>query len=106
MPYIKQYERGQYDRLIQEVVDALTRSGGVKPNVGHINYVLSSILWKMFDLNPRYETANDLAGVLTCVQAEFQRRKVAPYEDKKIEENGDIDHETNPTPRASLRQAV
>jgi len=29
-------------------------------------------------------------GVLECIKQEFYRRAVAPYEDKKKEENGDV----------------
>jgi len=32
-----------------------------------------------------------MIGVLECVKQEFYRRKVAPYEDIKIIENGDIE---------------
>ena len=30
-------------------------------------------------------------GVLSCVGAEFYRRVIAPYEDKKIIQNGDVE---------------
>jgi hypothetical protein len=33
---------------------------------------------------------NDVVGALDGAKAEFQRRVVAPYEDKKIRENGDV----------------
>jgi len=29
-------------------------------------------------------------GVLECVKQEFYRRRAVPYEEEKIEENGDI----------------
>ncbi len=37
-----------------------------------------------------YQNCNDVMGALTGAQLEFYRRTVAPYEDKKIEENGDV----------------
>jgi hypothetical protein len=37
-----------------------------------------------------YQTLNDVVGALESAKAEFQRRVVAPYEDKKIRENGDV----------------
>lgn len=37
-----------------------------------------------------YQHCNDIMGALAGAQMEFYRRTVAPYEDKKIEENGDV----------------
>jgi hypothetical protein len=37
-----------------------------------------------------YKSINDVIGVLECVKQEFYRRIAVPYEDKKIEQNGDI----------------
>lgn len=90
MPYIKKEDRPQYDPYIQDVVNALTAGGKVKFDVGHLNYVLSGIVWKLFDSDKKYKTANDLSGVLSCVDKEFYRRKVVAYENLKIDENGDI----------------
>jgi len=90
MPYIKQEDRKKYDGLVEDIVDVLTEHGFKPADVGHANYVISSIIWKLFDQNKRYKTANDLAGVLSCVDKEFYRRKVVPYEDEKIKENGDL----------------
>lgn len=35
-------------------------------------------------------TQIQILGVLSCVQQEFYRRVVAPYEDQKCRENGDV----------------
>lgn len=40
--------------------------------------------------HPTYHTRISIYGMLCGVAAEFYRRHVAPYEDKKIEENGDV----------------
>ena len=37
-----------------------------------------------------YQTMNDIMGALAGAQIEFYRRKVAPYEDTKIKDNGDV----------------
>ena len=37
-----------------------------------------------------YQTCNDVMGALEGAKAEFYRRVVGPYEDQKIEENGDV----------------
>lgn len=90
MPYIKELHREKYKGPVQDIIDELTDHGYKPFEAGDLNYVISSIVWKLFDSNKKYKTANDLSGVLTNVQAEFYRRKVAPYEDEKIKENGDI----------------
>lgn len=38
----------------------------------------------------RYATCNDVLGALDGASREFYRRIVAPYEDKKIVDNGDV----------------
>ena len=37
-----------------------------------------------------YATINDIIGALEGAKMEFYRRVVAPYEDEKIKENGDV----------------
>jgi hypothetical protein len=58
--------------------------------VGEVNYVISSIIWELFKYKRSYTIGNNLIGVLECVKQEFYRRQLAPYEDKKIKENGDL----------------
>jgi hypothetical protein len=37
-----------------------------------------------------YKHINEIIGVLECAKQEFYRRVAAPYEDTKIQENGDV----------------
>jgi hypothetical protein len=37
-----------------------------------------------------YQTINDIIGALEGAKLEFYARVVRPYEDKKIQENGDV----------------
>ena len=57
---------------------------------GNLNYVISSLVVKAFAGNRRYAEANKLMGVLSSVAAEFYRMDVAPYEDEKRLEQGDV----------------
>lgn len=60
-------------------------------NVGELNYVLTTIANDYFQRNGmNYRAVNDVVGALRCAEAEFYRRVAAPYEDKKIEANGDV----------------
>jgi hypothetical protein len=90
MPYIQQDERKRYDKDIINLVENLVDHRRGEASVGEVNYVISSIIWELFECRKSYTTANNLMGVLECVKQEFYRKQVAPYEDKKIKENGDI----------------
>jgi hypothetical protein len=92
MPYIKQASRDIYDKEIAELVEKLTDYGAnTPPNVGHLNYVISKLVWGIFEKNgPSYTLGNNMIGALECVKQEFYRRQLASYEDLKIVENGDI----------------
>ena len=92
MPYIKAVKRPKYDKLTKQLVDTLLGAGKVENNAeaGDLNYVLSSIIWSLWETCPKYENGNMIVGALECAKAEFIRRKLTPYEDKKIGENGDL----------------
>lgn len=87
MPYINRIARRKYDQTINDLLDIL-RANHVTP--GDINYVFSSIVWRLFDSNKSYTTGNELIGVLECVKQEFYRKKLAIYEDIKEKENGSL----------------
>ena len=81
MPYIKQEMRDQFnDGLIT-----------LPSNEGEMNYVITDLLddyLSAYGLN--YANVNALVGVLECAKLELYRRIAAPYEDIKIQENGDV----------------
>lgn len=78
MPYIKQEAR-------------LELSQRDARNPGELNYLISGLCWDYILNNGRnYQHINDVLGALEGAKLEFYRRIAAPYEDTKIEENGDI----------------
>ena len=80
MPYIKQDDR---ERLQTDVVPR---------NGGELNYAIHMLMTNYIkEHGVSYETCKDIDGVLGNISKEFYRRKVAPYEDKKALENGDIE---------------
>jgi hypothetical protein len=87
MPYINQEDRPQYEELIQEITDLL-KEKPVESIDGHLNYIVTRIIKEVYPL--RYYHINRAMGVLECVKQEFYRRVAAPYEDTKIEQNGDV----------------
>jgi hypothetical protein len=69
----------------------------VPKNAGELNYAITTLLIGYWTLpgagttsSANYQRINDIIGACEGAKAEFQRRVVAPYEDKKILENGDV----------------
>lgn len=57
---------------------------------GELNYVVTQLILAYLGPYPHYSNFNDIMGVLECAKQELYRRMIAPYEDEKIEENGDV----------------
>ena len=87
MPYIEQKDRPPIDELIQPLIEHL-KSLPLELQDGALNYAVTKTLKGLYE--PRYFNYNRAMGVLSSIQAEWYRRDVAPYEDKKIAENGDV----------------
>lgn len=80
MPYIKNIDQIRVKETLQP------------KNAGELNYLITEIILEFLyrDGPPRYQDYNDAIGVLTCSGHELYRRTIAPYEDYKIRENGDV----------------
>lgn len=60
-------------------------------NVGELNYEITMKIIKYLEHKElSYQTINDIMGALEGAKQEFYRRVAIPYENKKIEENGDV----------------
>jgi len=84
MPYIKQEDRAHYDIGLDEL-----------PSItgpGDLNYCITRLVQKFLTSagTPRYTDYNAAVGALECAKLELYRRMIAPYEDVKIKENGDV----------------
>lgn len=80
MPYIKPEDRAKI------LLDEASIS-----TAGELNYFISTLLnWYLNQKGKSYSTINEAIGVLECAKLELYRRVAAPYEDIKIEENGDV----------------
>jgi len=85
VPYIKQEDRKDLDPLVHALIIRLKD----RP-IGALNYVISKLIWTLFEQCKSYTRGNALVGCLECIKNEFVRRKLNPYEEKKIQENGDV----------------
>lgn len=92
MPYIKKERRELYDKHIEQLITKIMQDVDFASQVpvGDLNYIISKLIWNIFDSTMSYTVGNNLIEVLECVKKEFYRRKLAVYEDEKIKVNGDI----------------
>lgn len=88
MPYIPKADRGAYQEAIAEIASKIPDDR--MSRAGHMNYVMSLLINRVYGDRMRYADHNEVMGLLSCVQAEFYRRFTAPYEDEKIESDGDL----------------
>lgn len=89
MPYIKKEDRGRLlEAGLGEFLENIQYSAPLSS--GDLNFIITKILLEALGPCPNYTRFNEIIGVLECCKQEIYRRKVAKYEDKKIEENGDV----------------
>lgn len=87
MPYISQQRRPLYD----EAIAALAAKFDADTPGGDINYIITRLLvhW-IRKRGLSYAVLADAVGVMETAKLELYRRVAEPYEDRKIEENGDV----------------
>jgi hypothetical protein len=89
MPYIKQERRPYLQEEAFNLVDLLQKHGNglvVNSDVAYVVYLLVKEIYGEGD----WEFMSDALKVLEDVKLEFYRKVLAPYADKKIDENGDV----------------
>jgi hypothetical protein len=77
MPYIKPEDRKQLVYRSPE-------------SAGELNYAITMLCKEYLAGSVSYMRINDVLGALEGAKLEFYRRIAAPYEDTKIQENGDV----------------
>ena len=82
MPYIKQQLKFNADEVVEKM-----RENGIIAD-GDLNYILFKYCKKY--IKPSYNNYKNYIGELHQCIVEIERRILAPYEDEKIKENGDI----------------
>jgi len=84
MPYIKKEQRTMIDVLLEEVRQYLEVPG-------QLNYAITKLCHEYIrSRGVSYTVLNEVHGALHCADAELYRSVTAPYEDKKIAENGPV----------------
>jgi hypothetical protein len=60
-------------------------------NAGELNFAITELVLRYLkETGLKYQTCNDIVGALDNAKDEFKRRIQDPYEDRKIQENGDL----------------
>lgn len=89
MPYITQDKRSDIEENVTH--QKLEVIGYLLDNEGELNYVFSSIIKGYLQkMGTSYQVYNEIIGVLECAKLELYRHHIGPYEQSKIEENGDL----------------
>ena len=83
MPYVKQERRHDLD-LVVNLMDEIEVAAD-----GDLNYILYAFCKR--HITPGYGNYKNYMGELNEAAEEIRRRLLAPYEDGKILENGDVE---------------
>lgn len=88
MPYIELKDRGNIEAAVEDL-------DGYILTVGELNFAITKLCleyleWLHTKGTTGYAAYNEIIGVLESTKLEFFRRAVAPYEDNKCAENGDV----------------
>ena len=82
MPYIKQIDRPNMDDVYEMMISAMVKANG------DLNYILFKFC--KYQIKPSYNNYKNFCAELRQCATEIERKILAPYEDSKIEENGDV----------------
>ena len=87
MPYILKERRRIYIEEINLLGGRMRETGATE---GDLNFIITKLIKIWLGSKPNYMNYNSVLGILTAIQHELYRRKIAPYEDEKIKENDDV----------------
>jgi hypothetical protein len=86
MPYIKKEQRGKYNIYLRSITNIINRQGKKQ---GHLNYIITKIILET--IPPKcYDDFHNISVLLHKIEHEIERRLQDPYEDLKVDENGDL----------------
>lgn len=84
MPYIPKNRREVFDSYLEKIAKELENEG----ELNYCIYKLSSLLIEK--IGESYHNLSLCSSAMEHAKMEWYRRRLVPYEDKKIKENGDI----------------
>jgi hypothetical protein len=85
MPYITEERREFFDTYIPW---GIFNENSLP---GELNYIITTICLEYLNGKKKsYKTYNDIIGAIENCKLEFYRREISNYENKKIQESGDV----------------
>jgi hypothetical protein len=84
------------DELLMPYIDPVRRVKLLEfkdqpQNAGELNFLITHLITNYISFKgEKYQHYNDVIGALEGAKIELYRRKIAPYEDVKALENGDV----------------
>ena len=95
MPYIKKEDRKIYDSDIESLIEKLNAYNDplmpFRIPSGDVVYILYKLLTKVYGFkNSNFEIKHKALGILESAKLEYYRKVMAPYENQKEKENGEI----------------
>jgi hypothetical protein len=88
MPYIKKEQRPKIDELVNPLIEHI-KSLPIEEQDGSINYAVTKVIKHVYP--QKYFHFNRALGVISAISLELYRKIIGPYEDKKIDENGEVE---------------
>jgi hypothetical protein len=89
MPYLTQDAREKLDSHINDILEVLLETNVSVP--GGLNYAICRVADGVIAAKGEsYSIYNTLLGATEAAKLEIYRRMVAPYEDAKCKENGEV----------------
>lgn len=92
MPYIVQEKRDALEPGIESILDGIRQIESDNPDNdtgGCLNYVITRLLLEVYPVK-KYREMAEAVSVLEMAKLEYYRRQVAPYEQQKAMDNGDV----------------
>ena len=91
MPYLTQEDKDK-NAVNENYLTDYTDNLSIQDLAGHINYLNFMIVRRWIKKNgKKYFVFATIVGTLICCILEIYRRLIAPYEDEKINSNGDVE---------------
>ena len=85
MPYLKKTDKDKLNKILKALKTTKVSTAG------ELNFLITSLIHEYLKTQGlNYQHINDIVGALDGAKVEFQRRIVGPYEDLKIQDNGDV----------------
>ena len=88
MPYITEEDRSKFESPLDLLTEIIHKYG---ISNGELNYLMTYLGKLYMDRHGMsYNVGSDVIKAFECAKLEFYRRMMAPYEDRKMQENGDV----------------